>query len=164
MPSTSPSQGTPISFSDRNTKDVFGEYIDVYDLTRAVKDGATVPVYFESRLYGAPQRLAAQASDILAHWDVRSAEMQKFISSPGKALIVGATREICARLYEEIVALRPSWADDAIDKGAIKVVYSGTAQDQGIVAKYVRREAQNKTIQQRLRDPDDELQRASSRP
>src|SRR5699024_8376847 len=42
--------GTPISFTDRNTREVFGDYIDVYDLTRAVEDGATVPVYFESRL------------------------------------------------------------------------------------------------------------------
>ncbi len=42
--------GTPISFDDRNTRDVFGDYIDIYDLTRAVDDGATVPVYFEPRL------------------------------------------------------------------------------------------------------------------
>ncbi|MGL4340245.1 MAG: type I restriction endonuclease subunit R, partial [Rhodoglobus sp.] len=42
--------GTPISFDDRNTQAVFGDYIDVYDLTRAVEDGATVPVYFEPRL------------------------------------------------------------------------------------------------------------------
>jgi type I site-specific restriction-modification system R (restriction) subunit len=43
--------GTPISFADRNTRDVFGEYIElIYDLTQAVEDGATVPVYYESRL------------------------------------------------------------------------------------------------------------------
>ena len=42
--------GTPISFDDRNTQDVFGDYIDIYDLSRAVDDGATVPVYFEPRL------------------------------------------------------------------------------------------------------------------
>jgi type I restriction enzyme R subunit len=42
--------GTPISFADRNTRAVFGDYIDIYDLTRAVEDGATVPVYFEPRL------------------------------------------------------------------------------------------------------------------
>ena len=57
--------------------------------------------------------------------------MRKFISAPGKAFIVGATREICAQLYEEIIKLRPEWHDDAVDKGVIKVVYSGTAQDQG---------------------------------
>lgn len=42
--------GTSISFDDRNTREVFGDYIDIYDLTRAVEDGATVPVYFEPRL------------------------------------------------------------------------------------------------------------------
>ncbi|HRA04340.1 MAG TPA: DEAD/DEAH box helicase, partial [Arachnia sp.] len=42
--------GTPISFTDRNTREVFGDYIDIYDLTRAVADGATVPVYYEPRL------------------------------------------------------------------------------------------------------------------
>ncbi len=42
--------GTPISFEDRNTREVFGDYIDIYDLSRAVEDGATVPVYFEPRL------------------------------------------------------------------------------------------------------------------
>ena len=35
--------GTPISVADRNTREVFGDYIDIYDLTRAVADGATVP-------------------------------------------------------------------------------------------------------------------------
>ena len=42
--------GTPVSFEDRNTREVFGDYIDVYDLTRAVEDGATVPVHFQPRL------------------------------------------------------------------------------------------------------------------
>lgn len=193
--------GTPISEVDRNTRDVFGPNIDVYDLTRAVNDNATVPVYFEPRLakvgwatdfseddlnhavdeatlglddvertqieksvavinaiYGAPERLAKLADDIVTHWDARSAAMRPFIESPGKALIVGATREICARLYEEIIKLRPEWHDDAVDKGVIKVVYSGSAQDQGLIAKHVRREGQTKAIQKRLRDADDELQ------
>ncbi|GAA1022535.1 MULTISPECIES: type I restriction endonuclease subunit R [Amycolatopsis] len=193
--------GTPISFEDRNTREVFGDYIDIYDLTRAVDDGATVPVYFEPRLvkvkliddvteddldkaadeatlgldeaerakieksvavvnavYGAPARLEALAADIVAHWETRSEEMRKFIGSPGKAFIVGATREICANLYDEIVKIKPEWHHDAVDKGVIKVVYSGTAQDVLPVARHVRRDGQNKVIQKRLRDAEDELQ------
>ncbi|MBY6685144.1 type I restriction endonuclease subunit R [Rhodococcus sp. BP-149] len=193
--------GTPISFDERNTRDVFGEYIDVYDLARAVEDGATVPVFFEARLiqvtladgvseddldraadeataglddverdqieksvavinavYGAPERLEALASDIVQHWDQRSKAMQVFLNSPGKAFIVGATRDICARLYDEITTLRPEWHDDAVDRGVIKVVYSGSAKDQEPISKHVRRDAQNKVIQKRLKDPDDELQ------
>ena len=42
--------GTPIEREDVNTPAVFGEYIDVYDISRAVEDGATVPIYYESRL------------------------------------------------------------------------------------------------------------------
>ncbi|MEK7298700.1 MAG: type I restriction endonuclease subunit R [Candidatus Margulisiibacteriota bacterium] len=42
--------GTPIELSDKNTRSVFGDYISVYDIERAVKDGATVSIYYESRL------------------------------------------------------------------------------------------------------------------
>ena len=42
--------GTPVSMKDRNTREVFGDYIDVYDMTQAVEDGATRPVYYESRV------------------------------------------------------------------------------------------------------------------
>ena len=42
--------GTPIELSDKNTRAVFGEYIDIYDITRAVEDKATVPIYYEARL------------------------------------------------------------------------------------------------------------------
>src|SRR6185437_15323782 len=42
--------GTPIERADANTRAVFGDYISVYDIQRAVEDGATVPIYYESRL------------------------------------------------------------------------------------------------------------------
>lgn len=42
--------GTPVSAKDRNTREVFGDYIDIYDMTQAVEDGATRPVYYESRV------------------------------------------------------------------------------------------------------------------
>ena len=41
--------GTPIDFEDRSTVAVFGNYIDVYDMSRAVEDGATVKIYYENR-------------------------------------------------------------------------------------------------------------------
>jgi len=55
--------GTPIEAADRNTRAVFGEYIDVYDLTQAVEDGATVKVFYEARL--AKVELPAEARGIL---------------------------------------------------------------------------------------------------
>jgi len=42
--------GTPLELDDRNTRQVFGDYISIYDIQRAVEDGATVPIYYESRL------------------------------------------------------------------------------------------------------------------
>ena len=42
--------GTPISTKDKDTVEVFGDYIDIYDMTQAVNDGATCPVYYESRI------------------------------------------------------------------------------------------------------------------
>ncbi|MEW1975381.1 type I restriction endonuclease subunit R [Microbacterium profundi] len=193
--------GTPISFAERNTQDVFGEYIDIYDLSRAVDDGATVPVYFEPRLikvafaadvspeeidaaadeytvgldeterarleasvavvnavYGSPERIDALADDLLDHWEKRRAAMAPFVEGPGKALIVGGTREICAKLYAAIIERRPDWHSDALDAGRIKVVYSGTASDQPPISDHVRRDSQNAVIKDRLKDAEDELE------
>ncbi|MGI8416346.1 MAG: type I restriction endonuclease subunit R, partial [Nakamurella sp.] len=193
--------GTPISFADRNTQAVFGDYIDIYDLSRAVADGATVPVFFEPRLikvdladgvteddlnraadeataglddsersqieqsvavvnavYGAPARLQALATDLVQHWETRSAAMEKFIGCPGKAMIVCATRLIAANLYDQIVALRPDWHSDELTGGTIKVVYSSTPGDTLPISKHMRRDSDNKAIKNRLKDPDDPLQ------
>lgn len=193
--------GTPISFAERDTQAVFGDYIDIYDLSRAVEDGATVPVYFEPRLikvsladganeeeidraadeytfglddterarieasvavvnavYGSPERTATLAEDLVGHWEERRTRMVPFIGSPGKALIVGSTRVICARLYAAIVALRPDWHSDALDGGKIKVVYSGNASDQPPVSDHVRRDSANAAIKDRLKDAADELE------
>ncbi|QEW04632.1 type I restriction endonuclease subunit R [Microbacterium lushaniae] len=193
--------GTPISFAERDTRAVFGDYIDIYDLSRAVEDGATVPVYFEPRLikvsfadgvaqedidrvadevtvglddterarleasvavvnavYGAPERIEALAADLVRHWEERRERMKEFVQSPGKALIVGGTREICARLYDAIIALRPDWHSDALDAGRVKVVYSGSATDQPPVSDHVRRNSENKAIKARLKDADDKLE------
>ncbi|MGA4507258.1 type I restriction endonuclease subunit R [Propionibacteriaceae bacterium G1746] len=202
--------GTPISEDERNTRDVFGDYIDVYDLSRAVADGATVPVYFEPRLiqvklasdvtaedldaladeqtrgldeaersrveqsvavinaiYGAPERLAALAGDIVEQWETRRAAMDEALQPTdpgdqrqphGKAMIVCSTRQIAADLYAQIVQLRPEWHSDDINSGVIKVVYSGTASDVPPVRDHVRRDSENTAIKNRLKDVNDELE------
>ncbi len=207
--------GTPVT-GERDTEAVFGDVIDVYDLTRAVADGATVPVYFESRLvkvgfpadvdptaidsaadeataglddaerarieksvavvnavYGAPARLKTLAHDLVEHWEARRDAVAELVrpasavagqrggssgGAPGKALVVAGTREICARLYEQIVALRPDWHSDDVTRGRVKVVYSGDASDQPPIADHVRRDGENTLIKNRLKDPDDELE------
>jgi len=52
--------GTPLELSDRNTRAVFGDHISVYDIERAVEDGATVPIYYEGRLASITLDEAAQ--------------------------------------------------------------------------------------------------------
>lgn len=42
--------GTPVDLKDRSTREIFGDYIDIYDMTQAVEDGATVPIYYENRV------------------------------------------------------------------------------------------------------------------
>jgi len=42
--------GTPVEMVDKNTKQIFGDYIDIYDITQAVEDGATVPIYYEGKI------------------------------------------------------------------------------------------------------------------
>jgi type I restriction enzyme, R subunit len=193
--------GTPISHADRDTRRVFGDYIDIYDLTRAVTDRATVRVFHESRLitidlpagvdpeaiddrvdeltaglddaerarlersaavmneiYGAPDRLRTLAADLVEHWATRSYLMRKYLDGPGKGMIVCATRDIAARLYDEIVKLRPGWHHDADDRGLLKVVYTGGPSDEPHIRRHVRRPSQLKAVQQRVKDPEDELE------
>ncbi|MGH3778801.1 MAG: type I restriction enzyme endonuclease domain-containing protein [Pseudonocardiaceae bacterium] len=109
-------------------------------------------------VYGAPARLATLAEDIVAQWEIRRDRMRPFIESTGKAMIVCATREICANLYAAIIALRPDWHCDDVGKGRIKVVYSGTPSDTPPVVHHVRRDSQNAAIKERLRNVDDELE------
>lgn len=193
--------GTPIEKLEASTQAVFGKYIDVYDLTRAVKDGATVPVKYESRyiplelpagqtaqdisdvaermtedldeaerkkteqavlrmntMYGSPSRLKKLAADLVEHWEARSSSMKPLIGTPGKGMIVGATRQVCADLYDHIVALRPDWAGASINDGKIQVLYTGSASDPKDIARFVRNGQTSKTLQARLKNPDDPLE------
>ncbi|WP_164996644.1 type I restriction enzyme endonuclease domain-containing protein [Actinomyces minihominis] len=88
----------------------------------------------------------------------RRAAMQPFIGVPGKALVVCATREIAANLYEEITALRPEWHSDDDKSGKIKVVYTASPADTATIKKHMRRPSANEEIKKRLRDEDDELE------
>lgn len=193
--------GTPIAEGERDTRRVFGDDIDIYDLHRAVEDGATVPVVYEPRLinlarvdgiddaalddaaeealsgldeadadriqravtkldtvYGSPARLRTLAQDLVAHWEVRRDAMQPFLGVPGKAMVVCATRSIAARLYEEVIALRPDWHDDADDMGKIKVIYTATPGEPEHITKHLRRPSAIAAVRSRVKDPDDELE------
>lgn len=184
--------GTPLEGDDKNTIHVFGEYVDVYDIRQAVEDGATRPLYYESRivklrvddegariaedeleyvvnaerdgkepenrfsvpletLVGAPERIDRVAAFIVDHWEARRAAME------GKAMVVTMSRDIAARLYEAIRELRPDWHDGDDERGAMKVVITGSGDDPEPLRSHVRTKAARKRLAERFKDPADEL-------
>ncbi len=186
--------GTPIEADDVNTPAIFGDYIDIYDISRAVEDEATVPIYYESRLarieldedekpridaeiqalveddelsvqeqqkarwstverlVGAEKRLSLIAQDLVAHLEARIDGM-----AGGKAMAVCMSRQICVDLYKHIVALRPDWHSDDLDKGAIKIVMTGSAADGPDFQRHLLSKTDRDKLANRARDPDDEL-------
>jgi type I restriction enzyme, R subunit len=184
--------GTPIELADKNTPAVFGDYIDIYDMTRAVEDGATVKIYYESRLamielpeeekealdkeadqlfeeqevdeaargkwarlealVGTEKRLKQVAKDIVEHFEARQQQLL------GKGMIVTMSRRIAAALYDKIIALRPEWHDDSLERGAIKVVMTSDAEkDDDRMKQHHSTKAGRERLAKRMKDPDDPL-------
>ena len=185
--------GTPVSSEDRDTRAVFGDYIHIYDMQQAKEDGATVAIYYESRLaklklneqqmptidaevdelaedeedsaqaklksrwaalervVGAEPRVAQVAADLVAHFEERNKAMA------GKAMVVAMSRDICVHLYNEIVNLRPDWHDEDPEKGAIKIVMTGSASDKALLRPHIYDGKTKKRLEKRFKDPSDEL-------
>ncbi len=183
--------GTPVSAADRNTRTVFGDYISVYDMQQAKEDGATVGIYYESRLaklglkddelqgldaevdeltedeeeslrgklksrwtalervVGAEPRVAQVAADLVAHFEERSQAQR------GKAMVVAMSRDICAHLYAEIVKLRPDWHDPDPERGAIKIVMTGSASDKALLRPHLYGPKEKKRLEARFKNPSD---------
>jgi type I restriction enzyme R subunit len=98
--------GTPIEQTDKNTKEIFGNYIDVYDIAQAVRDGATVPIYYESRLVRLEmdelgRQLLDELEEDLQFEDLSSTQKAKAKATQLEAL-VGATKRVRA-ITQDIV-------------------------------------------------------------
>jgi type I restriction enzyme R subunit len=185
--------GTPIERKDKSTRFVFGDYIDVYDVQRAVEDRATVRIYYEGRLarielaenerpkidpdfeevtegeeenlrkklksrwarleamVGAEKRINLVADDLVKHFEERLATME------GKGMIVCMSRRVCVELYKALVRLRPEWHDADDDKGAIKVVMTGSASDALDWQAHIRSKKKREDLAKRFKDPEDPL-------
>lgn len=186
--------GTPVSSEDRDTRAVFGDYIHVYDMQQAKEDGATVAIYYESRLaklslkdselahiddevdelaedeeedqqsrlksrwaalekvVGAEPRIKSVAADLVAHFEERNQAQN------GKAMVVAMSREICVHLYNEIIALRPEWHAEDPEKGAVKIVMTGSASDKALLRPHIYPGQVKKRLEKRFKDPADSLQ------
>ena len=186
--------GTPIEVGDHDTRAVFGDYVSVYDIQDAVDDGATVPIFYESRLarlnlnqvameqlnaeveevfedeedtalreaektrwaaleklVGTKERVALVAADIVQHFEARNTAVA------GKGMVVAMSREICARLYQAIVALRPDWHSEDPAQGVIKVVMTGSAADGALLQPHIYNNATKKLLERRFKDAADPL-------
>ncbi|MBU1189633.1 MAG: type I restriction endonuclease subunit R [Gammaproteobacteria bacterium] len=187
--------GTPLELDDKSTMAVFGDYADIYDIRQAVEDGATRPLYYESRivklnvndegarvaeekldyavqanlsgaqtddtiriplesLVGAQERIERVAAFVVEHWEKRRAAME------GKAMVVTMSRDIAARLYEAIKALRPHWHDDDDALGQMKVIVTGSDVDPQPLRQHVRSKFARKRLAGRFKDPADDLRLA----
>ncbi|MEV9269771.1 hypothetical protein AB0125_28215, partial [Klebsiella pneumoniae] len=86
-----------VAFADGASQDDIDRAADEYtvglDDTERARLEASVAVV--NAVYGAPERIDTLAADIVQHWEERRERMKPFIESPGKAMIVGGTREIC---------------------------------------------------------------------
>ena len=102
-------------------------------------------------LYGAPERLTRVAKFLVENWEQRRSAME------GKAIVVTMSRDIAARLYEEIAKLRPGWANDDDDQGAMKVIMTGGLDDPEHIARHVRSKAQRKGLAARFKNPADDF-------
>ncbi|MBW4557958.1 MAG: type I restriction endonuclease subunit R [Trichormus sp. ATA11-4-KO1] len=98
--------GTPVEQTDKNTPAIFGEYIDIYDISQAVKDGATVPIYYESRLVqvdldAAGRQLLDELDEDLSFEDLSTTQKAKAKQTKLEA-IVGSTKRI-KQIAQDIV-------------------------------------------------------------
>ncbi|MFM0130527.1 type I restriction endonuclease subunit R [Paraburkholderia sediminicola] len=111
-----------------------------------VVDQIRIPL---EELVGASERLERIAEFIVEHWEKRRAAME------GKAMIVTMSRDIAARLYEAIKALRPEWHDSDDERGVMKVIVSGSNNDPEPLASHIRSKAAHKRLADRFKNPND---------
>lgn len=103
------------------------------------------------KLVGSEPRLEQVAKDLVEHFETRSATLD------GKGMIVCMSRDICAQLYRAIVTLRPDWHDNDPEKGAIKVVMTGSAADKELLQPHLYSKQVKKRLEKRFKDPNDPL-------
>ena len=124
------------------------EYVANADRGQGAGDSIRVPL---ESLVGAQERIERLAAFIVEHWEKRRAAME------GKAMVVTMSRDIAARLYEAIRTLRPNWHDVDDERGAMKVVVTGTNEDPEPLRNHVRTKAARKRLAERFKAPHDNL-------
>ncbi len=120
--------GTPISMKDRNTREVFGDYIDIYDMTQAVEDGATRPVYYESRviklkLDEATLRRIDQEYDLMAN-NADQAVIERSKKELGQMEAILGNEKTINSLVDDILDHYENYRQNLLTGKAMIVAYS----------------------------------------
>ena len=115
-------------------------------LEKSKKKNATI-----NAIVGHPDRLKDVATDIITHFEARQEAFE------GKAMIVGMTRQICVDLYAQIIAIRPDWHSDDLDKGMIKLIMTGSSDDPESFQPHRTTKQQRKELAIRMKEPGDQL-------
>lgn len=120
--------GTPISTEDKNTREIFGDYIDVYDMTQAVEDEATRPVYYESRVValGLNEETLAQLDREYADFANEANEISVEKSKRDFAGLdaIFATPQVINSLCRDIIDHYENCRSDVLTGKALIVAYS----------------------------------------
>ena len=115
---------------------------------KSAEDNIRIPL---ESIVGAQERVEQLAEFVANHWDKRREAME------GKAMVVTMSRDIAARLYDAIRKLRPDWHNNDDEGGAMKVVITGSGDEQGPVSNHARTKAARKRLAERFKAPDDDL-------
>lgn len=120
--------GTPISMKDRNTREVFGDYIDIYDMTQAVEDGATRPVYYESRVIKLKLdehtlKLIDQEYDIMAN-NADPEVIEKSKKQLGQMEVILGNDKTIVSLVDDILDHYENYRENLLTGKAMIVAYS----------------------------------------
>src|SRR5690606_36015694 len=103
------------------------------------------------KVVGAEPRIASVAADLVEHFEERNK------AQDGKAMVVAMSRDICVHLYNEITRQRPDWHDADPEKGAIKVIMTGSASDKALLRPHIYSAQVKKRLEKRFKDSTDPL-------
>ncbi|CAH8283106.1 type I restriction enzyme R subunit [Mariniflexile fucanivorans] len=140
-----------IKLDDATTATIDAEINAISGATEEQLEKSKQKVATIDAVVGHPDRLKDIAKDIVYHFEKRQEVFE------GKAMIVGMTRTICAKLYQEIIELKPEWHNSDIDKGKIKVIMTSASDDIALLQPHHTTKKQRKDLATRMKDPNDEL-------
>ena len=175
--------GTPVELDDRDTRNVFGDYIDVYDVQQAVEDGATVPIYYESRLTTLDladderPRIDEEVEEVLEGEDEERrrrlkskwAQLEAVVGTPKRLELVA--RDLVEHYEERLAAMEGKAMVVCMSRRIcvdlhaalaklrpdweINVVMTGSATDPPDWQRHIRTKSARQELARRFKDPDD---------